>query len=54
MDYRKIGETVYLRMDKGDEIIGRILEVCKKEAANAIRTIIGYGDQYQRICGCMY
>jgi len=31
MDYRKIGETVYIRMDRGDEIIGCILDVCKKE-----------------------
>ena len=31
MDYRKFGGTVYLRMDKGDEIIGGILDVCKKE-----------------------
>ena len=31
MDYRKIGDTVYIRIDKGDEIIGNILEVCKKE-----------------------
>ena len=31
MDYRKYGDTVYIRMDKGDEIIGRILEVCGKE-----------------------
>ena len=31
MDYRKFGDTVYIRMDRGDEIIGCILEVCKKE-----------------------
>ncbi|MBR7071415.1 MAG: DUF296 domain-containing protein [Clostridia bacterium] len=31
MDYRKYGDTVYIRMDKGDEIIGCILNVCKKE-----------------------
>ena len=31
MDYRRIGETICFRMDKGDEIIGLILEVCKKE-----------------------
>ena len=28
---RKYGDTVYVRMDKGDEIIGCLLEVCKKE-----------------------
>ena len=31
MDYRIYGDTVYIRMDKGDEIIGCILDVCKKE-----------------------
>lgn len=31
MDHRKYGDTVYIRMDRGDEIIGRIIEVCKKE-----------------------
>lgn len=31
MDYRKYGDTVYIRMDKGDEIIGGILEICRKE-----------------------
>ena len=31
MDYRKLGDTVYIRMDRDDEIIGCILDVCKKE-----------------------
>ena len=31
MEYRKYGNTVYIRMDKGDEIIGCILDVCRKE-----------------------
>ena len=31
MEYRKYDNTIYLRMDKGDEIIGRILDVCRKE-----------------------
>ena len=31
MDYRKYGDTVYIRIDKGEEIIGGILEVCGKE-----------------------
>ena len=31
MDYRKYGGTVYIRMDKGDEIIGGILDICRKE-----------------------
>lgn len=32
MEYRKIGETYYIRMDRGDEVIGSILEVCRKES----------------------
>ena len=31
MDYRRFGDTVYIRMDRGDEIIGGILDICKKE-----------------------
>lgn len=31
MDYRKYAETYYIRMDKGDEIIKSLLEICKKE-----------------------
>ncbi len=31
MDYRKFNDTYYIRMDKGDEIIASILEICKKE-----------------------
>ena len=31
MEYRKFGDTVYIRMDRGDEIIGCIMEVCERE-----------------------
>ena len=31
MDYKRFGDKVYIRMDKNDEIIGCILDVCKKE-----------------------
>lgn len=31
MDYRKYGETFYIRADRGDEVIGCILDVCRKE-----------------------
>jgi hypothetical protein len=31
MEYRKYGETYYIRMDRGDEIIGQILDLCRKE-----------------------
>jgi predicted DNA-binding protein with PD1-like motif len=32
MEYRKYGEAYYIRMDRGDEIIGKILDLCKKES----------------------
>ena len=35
MEYRKYGETYYLRMDKGDEIIGGILALCRKEGVHS-------------------
>lgn len=31
MDYKKIGKTFYIRMDRDDEVIANILEVCTKE-----------------------
>ena len=31
MDYRKYGDTVYIRVDRDDEIISCILDVCRKE-----------------------
>ncbi len=31
MDYRKFGETYYIRMERGEEIMSKILEVCQKE-----------------------
>lgn len=44
MEYRKYGTTYYLRMDRGDEIIGGILDVCKCEG---IRSAV-----YSGIGGC--
>ena len=32
MEYKKIGETYYVRMDRGDEIISNLLEICLKES----------------------
>ena len=43
MDYRKFGECYYIRMDRDDEIISTILEICKKE--NPDRIIL-LGDLY--------
>ena len=31
MEYRKIGETYYIRMDRGDEIVSSLMSVCKTE-----------------------
>ncbi len=31
MDYRRFENTYYIRMDRGDEIISRIVELCRKE-----------------------
>ena len=31
MDCNKFGDTYYLRMDRGDEVLGAILDVCRKE-----------------------
>lgn len=42
MDYRKFGDTVYVRMDRDDEIIGNVLDICKKEQiSSAIFSGIG-------------
>ena len=31
MEYRKYGGTIYIRADKDDEIIGCVMDICKKE-----------------------
>jgi hypothetical protein len=31
MEYRQYGDTYYIRMDRGDEIIAGVLEVCRRE-----------------------
>ena len=42
MDYRKMGDTWYIRLDKGDEIISSLLMICKKEEiASAVFCGIG-------------
>ena len=35
MDYRIMNNVCYIRVDKGEEIIGKILEVCKLEGINS-------------------
>ena len=44
MDYRKYGDTYYIRFDRGDEIVRGILEVCSREK---IRSAV-----YSGIGGC--
>ena len=42
MDYRKFAETYYVRIDKDDEIISSVLDVCKREGiSSAIYSGIG-------------
>ncbi|MBR5091509.1 MAG: DUF296 domain-containing protein [Ruminiclostridium sp.] len=45
MDYRIFNNTVYIRLDRGDEIIGNIIGICRKEQ---IKSAIFSG-----IGGCM-
>ena len=42
MDYRKLGSSYYIRMDKGDEIVATILDVCRREGIPSA-TFIGIG-----------
>lgn len=35
MEYRKIGETYYIRFDRGERIVEGILEICKKEGVKS-------------------
>lgn len=46
MDYRRLGSTIYIRMDRGDEVIATMLEVCKKEGIQSAT--------YSGIGGCSY
>ena len=35
MDYRKYKDTIYLRIDKGEEVVASIKKVCEKEHVEA-------------------
>jgi len=42
MEYKKIGNSYYIRIDRGDEIINSLLELCHKESIpSAVYTGIG-------------
>ena len=42
MEYRKYGDAFYIRMDKGNEIMGEILKVCKEKGIRSC-TFSGIG-----------
>ena len=42
MDYRRFGNAIYIRVDRGEELIGAILEVCRLESV-ASATYSGIG-----------
>lgn len=42
MDYRKFGECYYIRMDRGDEIVSSIMDVCQREGVRSA-TFSGIG-----------
>ncbi len=44
MDYRKMKDAIYLRIDKGEDILETIKEVCKKESV--------FGGCFQGIGAC--
>ena len=42
MDYKRMNDTCYIRVDKGEEVIAAVLEVCRREnIASAIFSGIG-------------
>lgn len=42
LEYKKIGDAYYVRMDRDDEIIGEILKLCQKEEISSC-TFTGIG-----------
>ena len=42
MDYRKLGNSYYIRMDRGDEVVATILGVCRREGISSA-TFSGIG-----------
>ena len=35
MEYAKIGETYYIRLDRGDEIVSTLLGICREEGVRS-------------------
>ena len=42
MDYRRLGESYYIRMDRGEEMIASLMDVCRREGI-ASATYSGIG-----------
>ena len=42
MDHKRMGDTIYVRLDKGDEIISSLLDLCEKEQISSA-TFSGIG-----------
>ena len=42
MDYRKLGNSYYIRMDRGDEVVATVLGVCRREGISSA-TFSGIG-----------
>ena len=42
MNYRKLGSTIYIRMDRGDEVISTLLDICREEGIS-LATYRGIG-----------
>ena len=42
MEYRKLGDAFYIRMDRGDEMVACVLEICRREGI-ASATYSGIG-----------
>ena len=55
MGYRRHGDSIYVRTDRGDEIIGCVRDVCRKEKimSAAYSGIVGCGEaQIQTFIFC--
>ena len=42
MDYKRMGDNIYMRIDKDEEIVSNIIEVCKKEQVTSAQ-FVGMG-----------
>lgn len=52
MDYRKLGEKLCVRLDKGDELLTQILQICRREGIQSA-TFHGIGA-FGQVCVATY